>query len=265
MICAMHASWHIGIIGACSCCLSVYPASCQWLLQLLQPGRVPFPAGFFSKAAFVSFAALMSTLLLPKPTLLWTPWTCSFIMRSWQEYFDFSWTLEEGLASRDQQVIFADFPHGVTPPPVAYGVACMVQHQSESSLGAAAAACMSAPVTAQLVAASGAVTRTLLRRSVPAGTYSRGRPLCNLLSRPQGTCQHPWCLHSSLSPSFSKPACMPLDPQCSVGICIGSIRGVHAAWIQAPHDMDRSRAGLPPEPCQAPRQGQRGGDRGGDR
>lgn len=57
----------------------------------------------------------MSTLLLPKPTLLWTPWTCSFIMRSWQEYFDFSWTLEERLASIDQQVIFADFPHGVQP------------------------------------------------------------------------------------------------------------------------------------------------------
>lgn len=67
-------------------------------------------AGLFSTAALACFVALMSTLLLPAH-LLWDRFTCSYVLHCWQEYFHFSWIVEEQVVGKDT-VIFAEYPHG---------------------------------------------------------------------------------------------------------------------------------------------------------
>lgn len=66
--------------------------------------------GWFSLTALVCFLTLMSTLALPAH-LLWDRITCSYVLHCWQEYFHFSWIVEEKVEEHDT-VIFAEFPHG---------------------------------------------------------------------------------------------------------------------------------------------------------
>eukprot|EP00892_Ulva_mutabilis_P007201 jgi/Ulvmu1/4853/UM020_0139.1 len=70
-------------------------------------------ASLFSKSALACFVALMTTLAFPA-RLLWDRYTCSYILHCWQEYFNFSWIVEE-MAPNDDPVIFAEFPHGAFP------------------------------------------------------------------------------------------------------------------------------------------------------
>lgn len=52
----------------------------------------------------------MSTLLLPAH-LLWDRFTCSYVLHCWQEYFHFSWIVEDQVDG-NETVIFAEYPHG---------------------------------------------------------------------------------------------------------------------------------------------------------
>jgi hypothetical protein len=69
--------------------------------------------GIFNRAALSAFLLAMSTLLLPAQ-LRWDTFIRGYLLRSWQEYFSFSWTSEEVIRpdASGKNVIFAEFPHG---------------------------------------------------------------------------------------------------------------------------------------------------------
>ena len=49
-----------------------------------------FLASFFSRAALLVLAAIVSTLLLPPKPVLWPAFCRSPVFRTWREYFNFS-------------------------------------------------------------------------------------------------------------------------------------------------------------------------------
>lgn len=70
-------------------------------------------ASLFNRTALLVLILCWSTLLLPA-RLLWHDCTRSYILNTWQEFFNFSWILEETLPT-DRNFCFAEFPHGAFP------------------------------------------------------------------------------------------------------------------------------------------------------